>query len=429
MGHSVLPWERPVDSTCPYLTADIPPIPARIKQRDGDFVVEEVPLYLPCGDGDHAYVLIEKVGLTTRHAVLEIARALGVPPSAIGVAGQKDARGITRQAITVQGVDPARVRLLTLPRITILGVTRHRTKLRPGSLRANRFFVRLRQVPAERTGDVQSLLDVLARRGVPNYFGPQRFGMRGDTWEVGRSLLRGDFDHVVALMVGQPTEKDAVVIRRAREHAAEGRFAEAARAWPDGFRDCARLCRLLAQMGGDTQRAIFGLDHRVLGFYVSAFQAWLFNRVLAERVTTLDRIFVGDLFFTHATGRIVRAEDREVEQSRVTHFEVSPTGPIAGYTMEIPQGEPAAIEQRVFDEAGVSLRDLPRTGPLTCVGGRRPLRFRAEEICLDSGTDEAGEYAELRFTLPAGCYATSLLREVCKDRLGDGRLTPNGTES
>jgi tRNA pseudouridine13 synthase len=418
-----------VDSTCPYLTADIPPIPARIKQRDGDFVVEEVPLYLPCGDGDHAYVLIEKVGLTTRHAVLEIARALDVPPSAIGVAGQKDAGGITRQAITVQGVDPARVRLLTLPHISILDVGRHRTKLRPGSLRANRFLVRLREVSAERMSDVQSLLDVLARRGVPNYFGPQRFGMRGDTWEVGRSLLRGDFNRVVALTVGQPTEEDTGVLRRARELAAAGRFAEAARTFPDGFRDCARLCRLLAQMRGNMQRAIFALDRRVLGFYVSAFQAWLFNRVLAARVTTLDRIFVGDLAFSHVTGRIVRAEDQEVEQSRVTQFEVSPTGPIAGYTMEAPRGEPATIEQRVFDEAGVSLRDLPRTGPLTCVGARRPLRFRPEEVCLGSGTDEAGEYAELRFTLPAGCYATSLLREVCKDRLSDGQLAPDGTES
>jgi len=417
-----------MNSTWPFLTADTPPIPARIKQRDEDFMVEEVPRYAPCGDGDHSYLLIEKVGVTTRRAVLDIARALGVSPSAIGVAGQKDARGITRQMISVQGVDSARVRSLVLPRITILDEARHRTKLRTGSLRANRFTVRLRNMPAERIRDVQTLLNVLGHRGVPNYFGPQRFGMRGDTWEVGRTLLRGDFDGAVAFIVGRPTDADIGSVRRARELAAAGRFAEAARTWPDGFRDCARLCRLLVRTGGDTQRAIFALDRRVLTFYVSAYQAWLFNRVLAARVTTLDRILVGDLVLSHTTGAIVHAENQEAEQSRAARFEISPTGPIAGYAMEVPRGEPAAIENRIFEEAGVSLLKLPRMGPLTCVGDRRPLRFRPQETSVETGSDDIGANLKLRFTLPPGCYATSLLREICKGQLSDGQLTSADTE-
>jgi tRNA pseudouridine13 synthase len=413
----------------PYLTAGVPPVPARIKQRDEDFVVEEMPLYEPCGEGDHAYVAIEKRGLTTRRAVLEIARALGVSPAAIGVAGQKDARGVTRQMISVQGVDPSRVRSLVLPRITVLDVARHRTKLRPGWLCGNRFIIRLHEVPDERIGDVRTLLDVLTLRGVPNYFGPQRFGMRGDTWNTGRALLRGDFDGAVALIVGQPTAADIGAVRRARECATAGRFAEAARAWPIGFSDCARLCRLLARTKGDARRTIFGLDRRVLGFYVSAYQAWLFNRVLAKRVATLDRVLLGDLVFSHITGRVFHTEDAEGEQPRASRFEISPTGPIVGYTMPVPRGESAAIEQRVFDEAEMSLRDLPRTGPLTCVGGRRPLRFRPEETRIDTGTDDIGVYLELRFALPPGCYATSLLREVCKGQLTDGKFATDHTES
>lgn len=411
-----------MDSTCPFLTADIPPIPGRIKQRDADFMVEEVPLYAPCGDGDHSYVLIEKVGMTTRRAVFDIARALGVGPSAIGVAGQKDARGIARQTISVQGVDSSRIRSLALPRITILDEARHRTKLRTGSLRANRFTVRLRGVPAERIRDVRTLLEVFARRGVPNYFGMQRFGLRGDTWEVGRALLRGEFGGAAALIVGQPSERDTGTVRRARELAAAGRFAAAAAAWPLEFHDCARLCRLLDRMRGDAKRAIFSMDRRLLGFYISACQAWLFNRVVAARITTLDRILPGDLALCHSTGQIIRAEDLEAAPSRAVRFEISPTGPIVGHAMEVPRGEPAAIEDRVLEEVGVSPSDLPRTGPLKCVGGRRPLRFPPQEASIATGSDDIGAYLELRFTLPPGSYATSLLREICKDQLSEGQF-------
>ena len=49
-----------MDPVWPYLTADIPSVPAGIKRRDEDFVVEEVPLYDPCGSGDHVYAQIEK---------------------------------------------------------------------------------------------------------------------------------------------------------------------------------------------------------------------------------------------------------------------------------------------------------------------------------------------------------------------------------
>ena len=418
-----------MDPVWPYLTADIPSVPAGIKRRDEDFVVEEVPLYDPCGSGDHVYALIEKVGMTTRRAVLDIAQALGVPSAAIGVAGQKDARGVTRQMVSVHGADPARIRSLVLPGIRILDAARHRTKLRPGSLRANRFVVRLRETPADRIGEIDRIVEVLARRGVPNYFGPQRFGMRGDTWEVGRALLCGDFDGAVRLIVGRPTAGETGAVRRARELAAAGQFGEAARAWPVGFRDCVHLCRLLARTAGAARRAIFGLDHPVLSFYVSAYQAWLFNRVLAERVPGVDRVLPGDLVFSHLTGAVLAVEDAEIVQPCAARFEVSPTGPIVGYTMSVPRGEPAALEHRIIEEVGLSPIDLPRTGPLTCVGGRRPLRFRPEGIGCEAGSDGAGPFLELRFTLPPGCYATSLLREIGKDQLSEGQIVPNDEEA
>ncbi len=408
----------------PYLTAEIPAIPASFRRHLRDFQVDELPAYDPCGSGSHVYVQIEKAGITTRQALLDMAAALGVPPSTIGAAGRKDARGITRQVVSVEGIEPSRVQALDLPRIRILDVARHRAKLRPGVLRGNRFTIRLREMAPGRLPDVRGVLRVLTARGVPNYFGAQRFGMRGDTWAIGRSLVTGDFASAVRLIVGGPAADDPAPVAHARTLAAAGHYAEAAMAWPKGFADCARLCRALDRMRGDAQRAIFSLDRSVLSFYVSAYQAWLFNRVLAVRIAGLDRLLPGDIALAHRTGLCAPVTDPAAEQARAARFELSPTGPIVGFAMPTPQGEAGAVELAVLAEAGCAVGALPRVGPLRCVGGRRPFRCPLEAVHDEAGADEAGAYLELRFTLPAGSYATAVLREICKGGLRGGPSDP-----
>ncbi|MFA5028279.1 MAG: tRNA pseudouridine(13) synthase TruD, partial [Candidatus Methylomirabilota bacterium] len=50
----------------PYLTQEVPPVPAVFRARLEDFLVEEIPEYAPCGAGDHLYAWVEKRGLSTR---------------------------------------------------------------------------------------------------------------------------------------------------------------------------------------------------------------------------------------------------------------------------------------------------------------------------------------------------------------------------
>ena len=268
-------------------------------------------------------------------------------------------------------------------------------------------------------------MSVLARRGVPNYFGPQRFGMRGDTWEVGRPLVAADFASAVALIVGRPAAGDPASVGQARALAAAGQYWRGCQCLADEVSRIPRVCAAHCRTDGDPQRAIFTLDRSVLGFYVSAYQAWLFNRVLAERLTGLDRLLPGDIAFSHQTGLYALVADASAEQARAARFEVSPTGPIAGFAMTTPQDEAAVIERTVLAEIAAMLNDLPRSGPLRCVGGRRssPI-FLGRGRHVESGADQAGAYLELRFTLPPGCYATAVLREICKDQLRDGPADP-----
>jgi tRNA pseudouridine13 synthase len=404
----------------PYLTAEVPAVPGTIKRFYEDFVVDEVPLVEPEGRGDHVHFRIEKLGLSTPRAIGDIARALGVPPGSIGAAGLKDARAVTRQTLSVEHVDPARIEALEIPRIRILSVARHPRKLRTGQLRANRFTIRLRETDPARLDDVRRVLDILARRGVPDYFGPQRFGSRGDTGEVGRALILGDWQGAVDRIAGSPGPADSGAILEARTLFAEGRYREAAEAWPRGYGHVARLCRAMAREKGDARRALHALDKSMLRFYVQAFQSWLFNDVLARRIDSIDRLEDGDVALKHDSGVTFLVEDAAAEQPRADRFEISPTGPLFGPKMRAPMGRPAEIERDVLAAAGVRAEDFPSTGPFRVSGARRPLRFPVEEPSVEPGEDDAGPYLEFRFTLPPGAYATALLREICKDRLIEG---------
>lgn len=401
----------------PYLTADVPPVPGVLKRFYEDFRVDEVPLYEPAGHGDHVFFRIEKLGLSTHRAVGNIARALGVRPGDVGVAGLKDARAVTTQWLSVEHVAPERVLALELPRIRVLEAARHPRKLRIGHLRANRFTIRLRNTDLARLRDVRGVLDTLSRRGVPNYFGEQRFGTRGDTGRIGRALILGDHATAIALIAGAPDETDTDDARRARELFEAGRYGEAAATYPRGYDAAVRVARAMSRYDGDVHRAIRALDRRSRRFYVHAFQSELFNRVLAQRIDTLDRVLDGDLAMKHDTGGIFLVEDTAAEQPRVDRFEISPTGPLFGQKMKSPTGAPAAVERQILDAEGIDVDAFPATGPDRVPGSRRALRFPVEDATVEPGNDEAGAFLEFRFTLPPGSYATTLLREICKDRL------------
>ncbi len=177
------------------------PLPFRLEAGSGlgghvspkieDFIVEEVPAYEPCGFGEHTFLLVEKRGLSTPEAVRMLAQALGVPPREVGYAGLKDTWAITTQYFSVPEVPPERALRLQLKGIRILAARRHRNKLRIGHLRANRF--RIRVLP-EAEGAIQRagrLLEEAARAGLPNLFGPQRFGSRDRNVRNGLRLLTG----------------------------------------------------------------------------------------------------------------------------------------------------------------------------------------------------------------------------------------------
>lgn len=395
----------------PRFLADFTPPPAVLKADYEDFHVEELPLYPASGEGTHTYFLLEKAGLSTMQAVADVARALGVLRRDIGFAGLKDARAVTRQWLSVEHVEPVRLEQLDLPRMQVIDVTRHTNKLRLGHLAGNRFRIRMREVPEQQTDALRGALGRLIGKGVPNYFGQQRFGARGDSWLIGRASLHGELEEALDVLLGRPGALDSPPVREARERYERGDYEGAARQWPGMFRDERRALRMLQAKKGNKRRAFLGIDKRMRQFYISAYQSHLFNQVLALRLPSgLDRLEEGDLAWRHANGAVFRVERLEDEQPRADAQEISPSGPLYGYRMTWPTGEPGRREAALLEAEGLS-EDAFRSG-LRVKGGRRPLRFPLKDADIRLGADQRGPYLELTFTLPPGCYATALLREL-----------------
>jgi len=392
-----------------YLTKDLPGIGGRIKETAADFCVEELPLYSPSGEGTHTFFEIRKSGISSFEAMRRVAGALGLRPGQIGYAGLKDAQAVTRQVLSVEKVQPERVLAMDLPGIEVLWARRHRQSLKVGHLSGNRFTIRIRSVDEPALAACQATLAVLSRRGVPNYFGPQRFGMRGNSAGLGRSILRHDAGGFVREFVGAPHPDESPRVQEARSRADAGDWEGAHSLFPGSMADERNALQALLGSGGDLRRAFAAVPRRIKSFFLSAYQSELFNRVLDKRLDTLDEVAAGDLAMKHPWHSIFRVEDEAVEQDRARRFEISATGPVFGYKMMRPTGRPGEIEAAILAEEGLEPEAFRVGEGLQLRGERRSLRFQVHD--LEAWYEDG---VVLRFWLSSGCYATALLAEVMK---------------
>jgi tRNA pseudouridine13 synthase len=326
----------------------------RYKVEPQDFVVEEVPAYEPTGQGDHVWLWVEKRGLSTLDMLKDFGRQLGRHEKSFGIAGLKDARAVSRQWVSVELGDEAACRGLVVQGVRVLRVSRHANKLRLGHSRGNRFEIVLRDCSGGALEIAQANLAELEQRGVPNYFGEQRFGKRGANLAKGLEALRG------------------------------------------GARQMSRR-----------------MPRRVFGLVLSAVQSELFNRVVIQRLERLGEILPGDLAQLHRNGAVFTVEDPASEQSRADSLELSASGPMPGPDMMTPTGEPLDLERAALEGLGLTgeeFNDLPFG---LARGERRPLRCPIK----NASAREHEHGVHVGFTLPKGCYATSVLRELLNETI------------
>lgn len=322
-----------------------------------DFEVEELPAYLPDGQGEHLYLWIEKRDLPAAELLSRLARSLQVSSRDIGVAGQKDRRAVTRQFVSVPRTAEASLSRIDDDRIRILSVSAHGNKLRTGHLNGNRFSIVLRSKSGEPfnaslANAVAERLQLLSNQGFPNYFGPQRFGHEG------RSAIDG-----IAFVKGQLSVKQ----------------------WK------------------------FQQRHFMTKMVASAAQSAVLNLSLASRVAdeTCETPLSGDVVCRKDGVRPFLFDERGETPAE----QLVPMGPMPGPKMMLATGTVLTAEADILQQLDVTAEDFTRNKKVTS-GTRRSYMAYPSNTSAELTGDGA---VRVQFELSAGNYATVLLSEIAAE--------------
>jgi tRNA pseudouridine13 synthase len=341
-----------LDLTLPYITSDLPGIGGVIRERPELFRVVEVPAYEPLGYGDHIYINITKQEKTTRDTQIELSKLFGLRREDVGHAGLKDKYAVSTQtfSLLIPGEETKEVATLVE---SSLGLTVNWARRHPKKLRSGH--------------------------------------LKGNTFAI--TITDLDTPKAEALKI---VEKINEVVSR------EG--------IPNYFGS--------QRIGIDGRNVVDGLnlitdryrEHNrwLRRFLVSSYLSYLCNRYLSERVSrSLFTILLrGDLAKKHDTGGVFTVEDPAAEQTRFDAGEISFTAPIFGYKMRESKYEAREFEDEIFAGGMVNLDQLRRLG----ADGTRRLGRILPFITIKPHP----EGITLSFTLPAGGYATVVLREFMK---------------
>lgn len=407
-------------------------IGGQIREKYEDFYVEEIPESEPSGEGTNTWIFIEKIGRETLDVVLDIAQELHIDRKRMGFAGMKDKRAVTRQWICVVNGDPEKIKELEekLYKVKILKIKQNEKKLRIGQLIGNKFRLLIRdtQNPEDDAQTANEILAELTKTGVPNYFGWQRFGKnRPNTHVVGKIMLENDLKKVIDAYIGNPYPEEPEHIKEVRQMYDEGYLQEALESMPRGMRyEKMMLKTLLKEMKKKKVDDIDFLDDnsfkRVIGslpkplkrMFVHAYQSYLFNKAVSERAKLgINKYVEGDIIIDNDE-HLVHEFGDEIDE-KIKNFEVHPTAPLFGSKVPLAGGKLGEMEQKVLDDEGVTLEDfkVPKMPKLGSHGLRRAMRFKI----WDASAEATDEGVLVEFSIPKGCYATAVLREIMKNEV------------
>jgi len=400
-------------------------IGGQIRTRNEDFYVEEIPETYPSGEGPNTWLWIEKNSRTTLDVVLDIARELKINRKQMGFAGMKDKKAVTRQWICISNKTPEELQGLEekLHNVKIINITPNQKKLRMGQLVGNKFRLMVRDVkdPEVAAQEAQEILNQLKERGVPNYYGYQRFGKdRPNTHLVGKALIKGGVKEAVDRYIGHPYDTEPKHIQEARRFYDEGELDESLEAMPGGMRYEKMMLRALIKemkkKGELTEKsyilALRSIPKPLSRMFVHAYQSYLFNRAVSERSKLgIDQYVKGDILIDNEEHLIHEFSEEEIDH-QIKKFEAHPSSPLYGSKVPLAGGKLGEMEQKVLDEENLKLEDftVPQMPKLGSHGIRRAMRFRIWDVSAES-TEEG---VLLSFSIPKGCYATAVLREVMK---------------
>ena len=324
-----------------------------IKEVCEHFKVDEIPLYEPSGTGQHIYLLIKKINLNTADIERSLCKLFDISDKDIGYAGLKDKKAITTQWFSLSLGATANIHEVqekienNIEGIKVLQASKHLNKLKTGHLIGNRFTITVSGVNNTALENAVKLVEIISKHGLPNFYGPQRFGAKGDNAIHGKELITGK--------------------KKVKKH------------W-------------------------------LKKIFLSAYQSELFNKWLTYRIADglFNELIPGDLLQNLDGGRTFPLDEERNHREEFKQNLITYTGPIFGTKVTGPTLLAKEREDKVFSTEEISEDDLKS---VKLQGTRRS----AKVFPVDMKVEQGQEGIILSFSMPAGSYATVVLREFTKN--------------
>lgn len=328
-----------------------PTVSGRLKAEPEHFIVREDLGFAPGGEGEHIFLHIRKRGQNTQWIARDLAKFAGVAQRDVTWAGLKDRHAVTEQwfGVHLPGKEMPDFSPLESDDVQILAIARHNKKLKTGALKGNWFELTLTELDGE--GDLDARLQAISERGVPNYFGDQRFGHNGGNIEQARAMFGG---------------------KRIK-------------------------------------------DRNKRSMYLSAARSYLFNLAASQRLAEGrgEQLLNGDCVMLAGSQSFFTLNDdnplNEDIQARFASGDIRLSAPLWGRGRLPAEDEAGTLEQTALEGQQALMAGLEANG---LKQERRALLLKPEQLSWQRD----GDRLTLSFWLPAGTYATSLVRELIKEK-------------
>ena len=427
-------------------------IGGKIRQFPEDFLVEEVLVdsskakisgaeaKIPqlAGGGRYLTCVLVKRNWDTIRAVKKIAKRLGISPQRIQFAGIKDAKAVTAQYISIRGVAPEQLVRVNVKGISLRPLGFSGETIFPHLLFGNQFHIIIRAV-SHSSSTIEKRLkntqkELLNLGGVPNFFGHQRFGtVRPVTHLVGKFLVRGNLKRAALTFLAKPSPYEHPESREARKRLGETQnLEEALRYFPSHLGYERSMLDYLAKHPNDFVGAFRRLPAKLCQLFVQAYQSFLFNKFLSERikrVLPLSEAEVGDYVvnldsnklptadFTQATSHSLSKINEALKEKKM-----AVAIPLVGFRQPPSGGIQGEIEQEILEVERLAPQDFKVSSmpEISAAGELRAAITPVVNLSIEEPSEDSAnpskQKVSLDFALHRGCYATVVLREFMKPR-------------
>jgi len=425
-----------------------PGIGGKIRQFFEDFVVEEVlvdgsraevqPIESRqvAGEGRYLICVLIKRGWDTLLSVKECAKRLGISQMRVQIAGMKDAKALTAQHVSLYGIDPEQILQIKIKDITLYPLRFSDEMVFPHLLFGNQFHVLIRAISRsssmveQRIKNVQS--ELLNLGGFPNFFGHQRFGtVRPITHWVGKFLAQGDLEKAALVFLAQPSLYEHPESREARQQLQKTQdFKEALRNFPEHLKYERSMLSYLVKQPRDFAGAFRRLPLKLRKLFLQAYQSFLFNKVLSQRIQrgipineaqTGDYVVYLDSHGLPTTNFMqVTAQSRSSVKEALNEGRMHIAIPLIGFQQPYSEGVQGEIEREILETENIAPQDfyVSSMPEISAPGGLRTISAPIVNLSIEKSAKDSANPSKrkvtLGFTLHRGSYATVLLREFMK---------------